>query len=37
MGREKNEKIQILRALAIIAVVLLHTCPSGNLSVIFHI
>lgn len=35
MEREKNQKIQILRALAIMAVVLLHTCPSGNLSVVF--
>ena len=36
MEREKNQKIQILRALAIMAVVLLHTCPSGNLSVVFR-
>ena len=29
MKKEKNPKIQILRALAIIAVVMIHTCPNG--------
>lgn len=28
--KEKNPKIQILRAIAIIAVVMIHTCPSGK-------
>ena len=28
--KEKNQKIQILRAIAIIAVVMIHTCPSGK-------
>lgn len=28
--KEKNSKIQILRACAIIAVVLIHTCPAGK-------
>ena len=27
---KRNDKIQILRAIAIIAVVLIHTCPNGN-------
>ncbi len=31
--KEKNQKIQILRAIAIIAVVMIHTCPSGELQV----
>ena len=30
MIKEKNVKIQILRAIAIIGVVLIHTCPSGK-------
>lgn len=30
----KNIKVQYLRAIAIIAVVLIHTCPSGSLQVI---
>ena len=35
MQREKrNQKIQILRGLAIIAVVLIHTCPSGYWQII---
>lgn len=29
MKKEKNPKIQVLRALAIIAVVMIHTCPTG--------
>lgn len=28
--KEKNQKLQILRAIAIIAVVMIHTCPSGK-------
>lgn len=31
---EKNSKIQILRALSIIAVVLIHTCPGGSWQVV---
>ena len=31
--KEKNFKIQILRAIAIIAVVMIHTCPTGELQV----
>ena len=30
----KNIKVQYLRAIAIMAVVLIHTCPSGSLQVI---
>lgn len=31
--KEKNQKIQILRAIAIIAVIMIHTCPNGELQV----
>lgn len=33
---QKNYKVQMLRALAIIAVVLIHTCPGGNYQVVFR-
>lgn len=33
---ERNNKIQILRAIAIIAVVMIHTCPAGNAAVIIR-
>ena len=33
MKKEKNPKIQILRALAIMAVVMIHTCPNGIIQV----
>ena len=31
--KNKNTKIQILRAIAIIAVVMIHTCPDGIMQV----
>lgn len=31
--KEKNQKIQILRAISIIAVVMIHTCPPGKFQV----
>ena len=33
MKKEKNPKIQILRAIAIMAVVMIHTCPTGTMQV----
>lgn len=34
--REKNSQIQILRAIAIIAVVMIHTCPGGYRQILFR-
>lgn len=34
--KEKNQKIQILRALAIIAVVMIHTCPPGKWQILIR-
>ncbi len=36
MSKKRNVKIQILRSIAIIAVVLIHTCPYGEWQVFFR-
>lgn len=33
---DRQNSIQVLRAIAILAVIMIHTCPSGNAQVIFR-